>query len=775
MATPPTLRASMSSSFRVLLLSSVLLAACGGGGGGGGGGGPVSPPTVPSAFVLQAGIVRAAPGSGSVRVDFVAPAAGFEVAAFVATVRANVFATAPRTPTAGQTRITIGSLTNGTRYFLGLGIRPTGSGAYTPTGPIVTAIPRAPIHVDAAAAPGGNGSTPALAFVRLEDGIAAARTAGGGNVWVKAGRYALPSTTDVFAGVSVLGGFGPAFDLATRDPAATPTIVDAPTGVEMLRCADRLDNGLSATLDGLQLEGNRRGLVGVDVDSTDPCQVELRGVSVVGMRDRGIRARNANDNEYEFVVTGCRIDANGADGLSGSGPFDYTIFDSQFAGNAQEGIELDPLSPQTGTKVTLDVEACHFFSNGAEGLDCTLGTPLVPTNGEYSVRIRACAFEQNRLGGCLIDGDFEANAGYSGSIVLRESRSNANGGDGFLIDLDVPDDTTRMLTAFAHRVSATANDGHGLHVTSEERPGLLTVSTSAFVGNTGAGVRAEGTTVTGNGTVVATHCVFSANGAGGLTSRDVPAAALSSIAYRQASAFGANVQQVGNVTTSDPAAIAFQSAPEDYLRVTSRSGAILTLATPAGFNAAAMVELDDDGTLRPIAAVAGSGTQVTLTAEPTTFSAPGVLAAFATGTADASEDWNLAGGSIALGAGLDGADAGPLGSSAPGQPGVADAQGSTLLSVDRTVPGLSQAIGSGAAIAIDFSSPLQGSSANATTVRAFRGASAINVTLSTSANRLTVSPASGNWGAGDFRLELDGVRDTSGNTLSGALALPIRR
>lgn len=385
----------MSISTRVLFFSffsPTLVAGCGGGGGGGGGGGPTDPPTSPTAFVQQAGISRAAAGAGTLRIDFVAPAAGFEVAAFVSTNAANLFATAPRVPAGGQTRVTVSGLANGTVHFLGLGLRPTSGGAYTPTGPVLTATPGAPFYVDLTAAPGGNGATPAGAFDTLQEGSAAAQAAGGGNVWVKGGRYGLALTLQVAAGVHVFGGFGDAFDLATRDPELTPTIIDAPSGVEGIRLADRLANSLSAVLDGLRLDGNGRGLVGIDVDSTDPCRVELRSVAVSGMRDRGIRVRNAKDDEFEILLTSCQSGGNGADGFSGNGAFDYTVFNSQFGGNGQEGFELDGLVPETGTKVTLDVESCQFFGNIAEGFDCALRAPLTPTSGEYSVRIRGCAF-----------------------------------------------------------------------------------------------------------------------------------------------------------------------------------------------------------------------------------------------------------------------------------------------------------------------------------------------------------------------------------------------
>lgn len=757
-------------------VSLVLVASCSGGGGGGGGGGSTVTPTAPTPFVQQAGIARAAAGAATLRIDFVAPVAGFEVAAFVSTNRANLFTTTPRVPAGGTTHVNVSGLTNGLVHYLGLGIRPTSGGAYAASGPIVTATPRAPIFVDSAAGPGGNGGSPAQAFATLQAGVAAAQAAGGGNVWVKGGRYALSTTLTVVAGVHVQGGFGAAFNLATRDPELTPSIVDAPTGVEGLRLADRLANSLTATLDGLRLDGNGRGLVGIDVDSTDSCTVELRSVAVSGMRDRGIRVRNAVDNEFEIVITSCSSGRNGADGLSGSGAYDYTVFNSQFGENGQEGFELDGLVPETGTKVTLDVESCQFFGNKAEGLDCALQAPLVPTSGEYSVRVRGCAFEGNSQSGCAIDSDFESAPGYSASILVRECTARANGGDGLLLDLDAPLDTTRTLTAFVHRLLASGNARDGLHVTSENRPSLCSLSTSVLVGNRGAGLRAEGTgAAAGNCTLVATHCLFAANVGGGLISRDVPASISSSIAYQQASAFGANVTRVGTVSSDDPAELAFARAPEAFAQVSARAASVLTLSAPATFTAGAVIELADDTVARAVSALSSNGRQVTLVEDPTGFGTTGLLAAFAPGTTSATEDYHLLGGSIGLGAGMNGNDAGLFGSSAAGLPGVADAQSELLFHVERTTPVLSQALGAGTSLVIDFSASLRASSANASTVRAFRNTTPINLTLSTSGARLTVSPASGNWGTGNFRLELDGLLDTTGTELSGALALPILR
>ncbi len=754
----------------------LLVAGCAGGGGGGGG--VIDPPTPPTPFTPLAGITHAAPGSGTIRIDFTPPgSASFEVAAFVSTDKGTLFSTAPQAPAASETHVTVGGLTDGTVYFLGLGIRPTTGGTYSETGPVVTATPGAPIYVDSAAPAGGDGTTPATAFNGILGGVAAAVGAGSGNVWVKGGTYTLSQTLSIPAGVHVHGGFGVAFDLATRDPQTTPTVVHVPFGADGAKLSDQLNNSMVSLVDGIRFTGNDRGSVGIDVDSTSPCDIELRSMIVTDMLDRGMRIRNSIDNEFDAVITGCQSSRNGADGLSASGAWDYSIYGSLFGDNAQEGIELDGLVPETGGKATLEVESCQFFGNGAEGLDCSMKTPLVPTSGDFSVRIRGSAFERNSLAGCLIDSDFEAASGYSAKVLVRESLARGNGSNGFHLDLDGPLDLNEDVTAFVYRVLATSNAANGLYVTSESRPGFTAVSTSALVGNGNAGLRAEGPAASqGNRAVAVTHSLFAGNAAGGLISRDVAASAASSIAYRQTNAFDGNTTQVGNVSSNDLAAIGFVNAPAEYALVLSRSGKSLTLAAPCSFSTSAVLELADDTVQRTASSISGAGTVVTLSQAPLDFGTPGVLAAFAPGASDVEEDYTLGAGSIALGAGMNGADAGIFGSPVAGRPGVADEEKALdLFYATGTTPEISELVGASDTITIHFADTLDGASANASTVRAFRGAMPIGITLATSGAQLMIDPAGADWGAGDFRIELDGLTNSNGTVFSGPVVLPFSR
>jgi hypothetical protein len=763
------------------LLSSLLFAAGCARGDGGGGGGPIDPPSVPTAFTPQAGLDGAAAGSGAIRVDFtLPPSATFEVAVFVSTLRANLFTTAPHVPALGARSLTVAGLPDGLEHFIGLGQRPTTGGVYERIGPILTATPGAPLYVDAAAPAGGDGASPATAmndlFTAVLTGFAqlSATPGVGVNVWVRGGTYDIGSTLPVTAGVTIAGGFGPAFDLASRDIESTPTIWNVLAGQKAVEYGDQLDNSLPVVVDGVRITGNGVGNIGFDTDATDPCDLELRGVVITDMSDRGLRLRNSIDLGFDVVVTRSQASRNGADGLSGNGAFDYLVYNSFFGANVQEGLDLDGLVPETGGTATLDVGSSQFFGNGDEGLDCTLRAPLVPSTGSFSVRIRGCSFELNGLAGCLIDADFEQASGYSASVLVRECDSRANAGQGFQLDLDAPLDVTQRLAAFVYRVLATANRLDGLHVTSESRPGLLVVSGSALVGNIGAGLRAEGPLASpGNRSIAVTHCLLAGNFGGGMISRDIPASATSALAYLQSSAFDANTVQVSNVSSTDPAAVAFLNAPEEYARVLSRSGAVLNLAAAPGFSSAALLELADDEIERSSISIAGA--TVTLSTTPD-FSAPGLLAAFAPSAADSIEDYRLGAGSIALGAGLNGADAGPLGSPAAGPPGLADDEPLALFYPVDTAPAISDLVGADASITIDFSSPIEGSSANLGTVRALRGTTTIdNITIQTAGDRLTIDPPGADWGPGDFRIELDGLSSTAGAVLSGPVVLPFSR
>jgi hypothetical protein len=692
-----------------------------------------------------------------------------------------LFATPPNIPGAGQTRVTVAGLANGVLHFVGLGIRRVGVGAYQRAGPVVTATPGSPLFVawDSTAV-NPDGATPATAFSSLFTAALQAfadvftNPASSRNIWIKGGGYNITSTLPLAGGVNVYGGFGGAFDLATRDVTATPTNWIVVGGQKAFDYGNEAGTDLPVIVDGVRITGNGVALIAGDANASNSCGLEMRSVVITDMADRGMRIRNGRDVSFDIVMTHCQSSRNGADGLNVTGAHDVILYNSVFASNFQEGVDLSQLVPETGGTATLDAENCQFFGNGAEGVDCTMTSPLLALSGDYSVQLRGCLFERNAAAGCLVDCDFELSPGFSADVQVLRCVARGNGRQGFLLDLDGPLNVNEGVSGFFYGNLAISNGLDGVGVTSESRPSFLSVSTSAMISNQGAGLRIEGPVGSaGNCAVAVTHCLFAANTAAGMISRDLPASATSSIAYFQSNAFDANTLVLGSVSSSSPAAVAFSNAPEEYGRVLSRSGAVLNLASPPAFPITSKLELANDGVERSATSVAGS--QVTLSAAPQDLGLPGLLSVFAPGAPGVLEDYNLGLGSIAAGAGLAGADAGPLGSAAPSQPGESGALRPLLLNVLGVTPPLSDLVGANDSLVILFSKPLQAGSANASTVRARRGATVLNNGIATVAATLTLLAPAGGWGAGDFRVELDGILATDGSELSGAVVLPFSR
>jgi hypothetical protein len=760
---------------RQLLLVSTLRLSAGCAGGGQLGGvsppAPVTPPSGPTAFSFQAGIAAVACGSGLARVDFTAPAsADLEVAVFVSSSRSDLFAGTPLLPAPGETHVMVSGLVDGTDYLVGLGIRAiSGTPEYTRAGPVVTARPGPPVYVDVAStAVSPDGSTPATAFPTLIFGMLTA-FGGGRPVWVRGGTYT-EANLPLGVTVSVMGGFGPDFDLATRDPEAFPTVCAVPVLQIGMQASDPFGAGGVAVIDGVRFDG--AGVGGVAVDVID-CSLELRDVQVTRMRDRGIRVRNSlPDQNFDIVLTHCESIGNGADGLSGQGAFDYFVHDCLFASNRQEGIDLDGLEPEIGGTATLELTASRFFGNSAEGLDATLPLPLVPTSGSYAIRIRGCAFERNQSSGCLIDHDFEADPTYSADILIEDTYSRANVGDGFHLDLDGAGAT------HLSRVLSIGNVQRGLYVTSESAQGLVTVSTSAIIGNLGEAIRAEGPIgLVGNRSIALSHCLLSGNLGGGIVSRDVTSTACSTIAYLQPSAW-TGMRTTGCVTTSDPIAMGFVHAPEQYVRVTGRNAETLTLASSPLFTSAYELELANDTVSRMAVSLLSSS--VVLDTAPDDFGIPGILAAFPPGLGGVQEDFRLLVGSIAEGAGMGptggpAVDAGIHGSPIASPPGFAEELRTPLYYPVATEPGPATALGATDPIVIRFSEDLAGASAHPGTVRVFGATGPLPFTLQSSGSELTLYPV-GVWEVGSIRVELDaGIQSGKGLFLSSPIALEFHR
>ena len=703
-----------------------------------------------------------AAGSGDARVHYTLPGSGFEAALFRSTNAATVFSSSP-VALSGSSLIVSG-LPNGTTQFFGLGVRPTGGGSYTPSGAVLRARPSAPIYVDAAANPvGADGMTPASAFNSIALGLLIAIIEDGGNVWVKDGTYTgnLPPLGD---DIHLLGGFGAAFTLASRDPRAGNTVINGSAASIIF---DVRDNLASAVIDGFSLEGQNLASVGVDVDDGE---VELRSLKINAFTDRGIRLRSALiTDELDIVVAGCSVTRNGADGLSLLGAFDLRIHGSNFDANVQEGVELDDLAALNGTTATLVIEGSRFFGNGTDGLDADLAPPLLApaTTGTFAIEIRASRFERNGQAGLLIDHDFESIPGFSADLLIRECITRGNRSAGIHIDGDGPG------AICVHGSLVSANVGDGLLVSSDRVRDLVVVSSSAFAANLGAGVR----TLLPNRTVALSHCILAGNQAGGVISSGVESGTTSSLFYLQP-APSQNTRAWFDVIETDPMGGLFTSAPEEYLRVTAVSGNELTVAGMPALMPGVPIELNDDGeSLTADMVVAPIITASSVSADVT---APASLAAFA-GMASVDEDYTLPVGSPGLGAGMtSGApvDAGIFGAPIAVAPGTGVEQRPNLFYPTSSNPPPVTVLENTQSIQIDFSRTIPAGSFDSTTVRARRteGGPDLNIGIATSGSQLTVTAPGGGWGTGGFVIELHrGLQATDGTSMSAPVAIPYRR
>ena len=745
---------------------SLLLAACGGGGGGGGGG---IPPPDTGAVPSSIGLVSAAAGDGAVRLAWDATdgeGAAVAVALFRSTSANTLFGGAPIATSSGGGAHTASSLTNGVVQFFGLAVD-LGGGNYEPVGAVFRARPSAPIHVDAAStAPAPDGLTPATAFPTLAQGIDAAALAGGGNVWIATGNYAVAGLA-VVSGIELLGGFTSAFTLAARDPEAHPTVLQGGAGIAMLALEG---GGAGVALDGLVVDAQGVASFGIDVDSTDArvSACEVRNSASHGIRLRSTSATGA----VEVDVVGTRVyDCNG-EGLSLEGTFELGLYGSRFASNRLEGVQLGPLLAPDGVAASLRVQDCVFAQNGEDGLDCQLAPPaVVAGSSSYRVRVERSVFERNGFAssvggtGLRIDLDFETAASWSADLLVRGCTARANDGDGFAFDLDATN------TTLLHRLRSTANAGDGLRVSSETRAGFAVVTHSAFVGNLGAGARAT----FGNVPLQAAHCIFAGNPGGGFASTQVTSTAAACVAALQPAPF-TGVQQDFCVTVTDAVTPLFTNAPVEYARVSAASPTFLTLTAAGSFVVNDPVEVADDGVARTVASF-GAATQLALAAHPTDVAPPSTLVRFATGQG-VVEDFTLAPGSAALAAGLPAPtgptqDAGAFGGGLGGEPGLEPAALPDLFRPSSTSPAPTTALAANTIILVSFTGGTLAAGSVAGQVRARdSGGTLLAIGATAAGAQLSITPPGGAWPAGPIVVELHaGLASTAGVALPCPIAI----
>lgn len=754
----------MSQQLRSSFLFLLLTAACGGGGGGagnGGGGGPIQPPAPPATTPSPqlSGVVAAAAGAGTARIDCRLPGAGFEAALFQGASSGSTYAGAPVVANVTASPVLLGGLTDGVDAFFGLAVRASGTTAWSPVGSVVRTRPGAPLFVDAAASgAGADGLTPATALPSLTDALLVAGSQNGRNVWVRTGDYG-NGPFPLGPNVHVAGGFDTTFDLAMRDPAGAGTRL---TGSSSQEIVSVLTGGADGSIDGLTIDGGNSVLKGIDVVDGD---VELRSLVVRRCADRGIKATvtTATPNR-RLQVVGCSVTENGSDGLSSAGPIDLRLDLSRFDGNGEEGADVDDLQAPDNGAVSLHVTGCRFFGNAFEGLDVDLAAaPLAVGVGTFDVRIENSRFEVNGLDGALIDQEHEFSPGFRATIVVRGCVCRGNRLAGLHLDADA-NGTYRL-----ERLRCTANAGDGLSVTSETNAGEILLQTSWFAGNLGVGARLA----TGNKILLASHCAFAGNQAGGMRSDAGACAATNCVFVRQAVPL-TNTTGAGNVDAGTSSAV-FLRAPTAFTVVSAANGGSLTVADGASFGPGTSVAAGDDG--NHLLVVQQAGDSVVLDAAPVAFVTPGTLAAYP--GSSVTDDLRLAVGSPAIGQGLapPGAavtDAGPHGAAAGGEPGIVEPFAPTALNLSAAAPALSTGLTATTPLVLTFDGPIDVASVTPDRVRVLNAGTAIPVGLSVAGNTLTVSPTGAGWSGAPTLQLLPGLQGTDGSPLAGALVAPLR-
>jgi len=311
-------------------------------------------------------------------------------------------------------------------------------------------------------------------------------------------------------------------------------------------------------------------------------------------------------------------------------------------------------------------------------------------------------------------------------------------------------------------------------VSSESTHAFALVSSSAFAGNAGAGVRAT----FGNVPVVVAHCVVAGNPGGGVVSEQVESVASSSVAWMQPSPW-TGTRAHFDVDAFDPLDPPFTRAPVEYRRATAFDGAWLTLDSTASLAIGDAVELADDGIERAVASFA-AGERCGVVPSPQSLALPALLARFAQ-SGSVAEDYTLSPTSPAGSAGMPdssgSADAGPFGAARGGAPGRDELDLPALFRPARSTPALAQTLTASQSIRIAFTGgALDALTVTSQTVRA-RGPSGslLAPSVSVQAGELVVAPPGGGWPSGALTIELHGgLQATDATPIAAPAALAYR-
>lgn len=653
-------------------------------------------------------------------------------------------------------------LADGSILYMGLGVRTTPSDPWTPSGPLLTVRTGAPIYVDPAAPPGGDGTSPATATNDLPLAILEAFLVnGGGNIWVKGGVVG-PLALPLYGGVFLSGGFDGSMLLEQRDPALIDTVLEGAVNEPIIEI--QAGNG-PAVLDGIVLDGRLEASSGVD----DPgLPAEMRSLIIRDCR-RGIDLHSPPGGAaVPVLVTGVAVKDATVEGLRVDGPHHLWIESSNFRDCHNEGVALnDLIAPELGS-ASFVVRATNFARNGEEGIDCHLATAPGSGHGggRFRVIVQDCDFQENALTGIVLDVDTEVFPEWTAGIEVRGCTARSNGLAGVRLDLD------STSTALIHRVKSSANGAEGIHVSSESWPGMATISSCAIFGNGGAGVSSS----FGEVGVLLSHCVLSGNRGGGLSSEVAPAAAVSSVAYIQTAPWS-DVTAIASPVQSLGLPVPFLRTPREYAGVISSSGGVLNLAGAPALPPDGPVEIADDGVERAVLSLAG--TRLDLDPAPSPAFFPTIVGFFGPG-AGVAEDFRIVAGSIAADTGLaqpggPPVDAGILGSPSGGPPGQDRSVPYTMFRLAATSPPWTQPIPPTSDLLLAFvdGSPDAVTASGGVFVVDAQG-NILGAAVSVDGNLVRVSPPPGGWISGHVLELFPALRSTDGRSLAVPLAIPLR-
>ena len=282
------------------------------------------------------------------------------------------------------------------------------------------------VHVDQAAAAGGDGRSWSAAYRTIQAGIHAAALAGGGDVWVAAGTY--PESITFAAGVQLYGGFsGTETALTERQPRSRPTLIDASRAAAGNRAARTVGiRGVTlARLDGFVIGGSGGGADNAE-DNGGLSIVDSTGVTVVDCvftDNRGSWRGNAlNGLRSSFTLERCRIAGN----LSNSGAtlwLEACVAELQnclIVGNtAREAVLQCQDSSPTLRHCTVAGNAAASVVHCQQGSSPVLANAIVAQNEGTAVyeedpesdpELRTCLFHGNTPGANGFYYDYETGA-----------------------------------------------------------------------------------------------------------------------------------------------------------------------------------------------------------------------------------------------------------------------------------------------------------------------------------------------------------------------------